>query len=234
MPVILDSPLISCLCLSQNRVPMLRRAVACFQAQSYAARELLIVYRSNDHVTRDYVASLDDARIRGVEAPADGQIQVGGLRNIAVAASRGEYVATWDDDDWSAPERLQLQMETIREHQRPACVLHRCQIYDMATLRAFISTPYMWQMSMVCKRSVLPEYPNQMRGEDRHVVDLLLHSHQLIQLERPDLYIYVYHGANTCGRAHFKRSVFAGASPLDECGVARVQVLLGVLPVAHS
>lgn len=194
---------------------MLSRAVAYFQAQTYAQRELIIVYRSSDFATRDYVASLSDPAIRGIEAPADSNLQLGGLRNMAVAASRGSYVATWDDDDWHAPERLQVQMDVIREHARPACVLRRCQVFDRATLRGFVSRPYTWEMSMVCEKAALPEYPNVMRGEDRHVVGQLLRGHQLIELERPDLYIYVYHGSNTCGRIHFKRNVFADALALD-------------------
>jgi len=208
------SELVSCLCITENRVSMLRRSIALFERQTYPDKELLIVYRSRDAETKAYVGSLSDPRIRGVEAPSDSNVLLGGLRNIAVAASKGRYVATWDDDDWHAPERLQAQMEVIREHARPGCVLRRCQVFDLAALRAFVSGPYTWEMSMVCEKAALPAYPNVGRGEDRQVIGHLLRSHQLIELERPDLYIYVYHGGNTCGRSHFKRNVFADAVAL--------------------
>lgn len=206
--------LVSCLCISENRVAMLRRSVMLFERQTYPAKELLIVYRSRDAETSAYVGSLSDPRIRGIEAPSDPHVLLGGLRNIAVAASRGSYVATWDDDDWHAPGRLQAQMDVIREHARPACVLRRCQVFDLATSRAFVSGPYTWEMSLVCEKGALPAYPNVARGEDKAVVENLLHGHKLIELERPDLYIYVYHGGNTCGRTHFKRNVFAEARSL--------------------
>jgi glycosyltransferase involved in cell wall biosynthesis len=215
--------LVSCLCISEGRVPMLRRAVALFEQQIYPNRELLIVYRSSDEATKDYVRALGNPSIRGIEAPAGPQLQLGGLRNLSVAASRGSYIATWDDDDWHAPERLQAQMDVIREHARPACVLRRCQVYDVATQRAFISQPYTWELSLLCEKAALPEYPNITRGEDRHVVNQLLHAHKLIELERPDLYIYVYHGGNTCGRTHFKRNVFANAEPLGREAIAAIR-----------
>ena len=215
--------LVSCLCVSENRVSMLSRSVALFEQQTYPDKELLIVYRSSDRATRNYVLTLENPCIRGVEAPSGPELRLGGLRNISVAASKGDFVAIWDDDDWHAPERLQVQMDVIREHARPACVLRRCQVFDMSTQRAFVSQPYTWQASLLCEKSALPEYPNIGRGEDRQVVDELLLAHKLIELERPDLYIYVYHGANTCGRTHFKRNVFANAQPITGDALADIR-----------
>ena len=220
--------LVSCLCISENRVPMLHRSVEMFEQQTWSDRELLIVYRHRDSATKAYVQTLRNPRIRSVEVPDDPQLHIGGLRNLAVSASRGTYVATWDDDDWHAPERLQIQMDVIRNHGRPACVLRRCQVFDLATRSAFVSRPYTWEMTMVCDKSALPEYPNIGRGEDKHVIDQLLRDRKLIELERPDLYIYVYHGGNTCGRTHFKRNVFADAQPLVGVALASIEASLGL------
>ena len=61
--------LISCLCVTRGRVALLGRAVGCFLEQTHAQRELLILFESDDAATRDYVASLADLRIRGIEVP---------------------------------------------------------------------------------------------------------------------------------------------------------------------
>ena len=61
-------PLISCLCVTRNRVAMLRRAVNCFLDQIYSPRELVVLYESDDSATRDYLANLHEAQIRVIEA----------------------------------------------------------------------------------------------------------------------------------------------------------------------
>ena len=81
--------LISCLCVTRGRVALLGRAVGCFLEQTHARRELLILFESDDAATRDYVASLADLRIRGIEVPVLPKQTLGSLRNLAVAAARG-------------------------------------------------------------------------------------------------------------------------------------------------
>ena len=110
-----DTELVSCLCLTRHRVRLLARAVACFLHQSYPARELVIVYESDDVDTREYVGSLNDPRIRPVEVAKSEGLFLGGLRNRSIDASRGHYVAQWDDDDWHAPGRLEAQIESGSE-----------------------------------------------------------------------------------------------------------------------
>jgi hypothetical protein len=38
---------------------------------------------------------------------------LGAKRNLAVELSSGEFIAHWDDDDWSAPERLSVQAQAL-------------------------------------------------------------------------------------------------------------------------
>ena len=78
---------------------MLRRAVNCFLDQTYEPRELIVVHRSDDSATRNYLDGLQQALIRTVELPVRPKISLGELRNFAIQASRGRYIATWDDDD---------------------------------------------------------------------------------------------------------------------------------------
>lgn len=44
-------PLVSCLCVTRHKPQKLRRAVACFIAQSYPNKELVIVYETDDRAT---------------------------------------------------------------------------------------------------------------------------------------------------------------------------------------
>src|SRR5262249_48964600 len=125
-----DAPLVSALCITCNRVNHLRRAVACFQAQTHPNKELVALYHKRDAPTRAFLLSLDDARIRPVEVDLNPIPPFGSLRNASIEHARGEYIAVWDDDDWSDPSRLAVQMEALRASRKTACMLKRLRVYD--------------------------------------------------------------------------------------------------------
>lgn len=206
--------LVSCLCVTRNRVPLLRRSVACFQEQTYAARELLIQYEADDAATRRYVATLDDPRIRGVEIPDSPRLRLGERRNLAIAASRGRYIAQWDDDDWHGPTRLAEQIAALRDSAKPGCVLWRVVLFDTPTGRGYISEGRPCEGTLVAERDKVPAFADLGRGEDEHALRKMIEADELAALDRPLLYVYVYHGSNTSGRTHFKKRLFAHATLL--------------------
>ena len=57
---------------------------------------------------------------------------------------------------------------------------------------------------MLARREVLPAYPAAPRGEDLEVVRMLRRQRSLRLLDRPDLYCYIFHGANTWPEKHFQ------------------------------
>ena len=79
--------LISCVCLTiPGREHFLQRALDCFARQTYPHKELIVV---------------------------DGPETVGAKRNIGCKASQGVYVALFDDDDYSSPKRLEVQVAAL-------------------------------------------------------------------------------------------------------------------------
>lgn len=91
-----------------ERASYLPRALRCFQRQTHSRRELLIL--------DDGPAGLDrlipaDPRIRYVRA--DRFPNLGAKRNRACELARGDVIAHWDDDDWSHPARLAVQLEHL-------------------------------------------------------------------------------------------------------------------------
>lgn len=209
-----DNSLVSCVCVTRNRVPQLRRAVACFLAQTYRPRELVIVYESDDSATRDYFLSLKHPAIRAIEVPVEPKQPLGRLRNISIEASRGQYIAQWDDDDWYAPARLAEQLAAIRNSGKPACVLVRWIMYDEMTGKAFLSQRRTWEGSLVALRSAAPSYPDLAKGEDTLAIGEMLKQDLLVGLDRPELYVYVYHGQNTWERDHWDTCLAKLSQPL--------------------
>jgi hypothetical protein len=102
-----DRPLVSALMLTTNprRRAYVRDALTSFHLQSYPATELVVV---NDGQPMRAAGP----RQRVVQVPPG--LPLGAKRNVGLGAARGEYVAMWDDDDFSLPERLAQQVKFAR------------------------------------------------------------------------------------------------------------------------
>ena len=221
-----DERLVTCLCVTRNRVGMLRRAVSCFLTQSYPNRELLVVYEADDPATRDYLSALTQPAIRSVEVGVSPKLSLGALRNISIQSSRGHFVAQWDDDDWYGPTRLADQIDAIRQSGLQGCVLSRWLMYDMLTATAYISGTRAWEGSIVAERSALPLFPPLSKGEDTVVITQMIADGKLVALNRPQLYIYTVHGENTWDRTHWERNLRNYGQLLTQIDCDRIKTLL--------
>jgi glycosyltransferase involved in cell wall biosynthesis len=98
--------------LTADRQRFTDRAVACFLAQSYRDAHLLIY----DTGAITYEHSGNFANITHVRR---GQYsrgrKIGALRNEAIDMVEADIIVTWDSDDWSAPERLERQVSSLRD-----------------------------------------------------------------------------------------------------------------------
>lgn len=220
------APLVSCLCLTNRRVALLRRAVSCFLSQTYRPRELLVLYPSDDSDTSDYLATLGESSIRPVEIHCSSQLSTGSLRNISLQAAQGHYVATWDDDDWYAPTRLAEQISAIGVAGKPGCILSRLILYDGLTKSAFLSEQRTWENSLVAERTAIPPYSDQRKGSDTTVIHRMLIEDKLAILNRPELYIYIYHGGNLWNREHWETNLLRFACPITRNATERMRSFL--------
>lgn len=97
----------TCLCLTRNRREWLPKAIRCFLDQTYPKKDLLILADGQD--VRDLVPK--DERITLYHT--DRTMQIGEKRNFGCSLAEGEVIAHWDDDDFSAPERLADQVQRL-------------------------------------------------------------------------------------------------------------------------
>lgn len=191
-------PSVSCLMVTRSsRLAFARRAIACFQAQTYPAKELLIVDDGPDEDLVRHLEESPDSRIRLARLPAE-NLPLGALRNIAVARASGEYVTQWDDDDLAHPHRIELQMGVLGAVGADACLLSRWQIWWPRRRRLATSKRRAWEGSLLCARHKVPSYDERLRrGEDTPVVLRLASREKVAFLDAPWLYTYVVHGENT-------------------------------------
>ena len=109
-PAARDGVSASCIMPTADRRRFVPGAIDCFRAQTYDARELVIVDDGDDPVA-DLIP--DDPRIRYLRL--DSRVVLGTKRNVAIERSRGDIIVHWDDDDWSHPERIATQVAALSD-----------------------------------------------------------------------------------------------------------------------
>ena len=202
-------PLISCICVTAYRPQFLLKAVINFDNQTYPNKELVISYPNNDFLTRDLVKNIieiSDLNIIIIERKIS--VSLGQARNEAVLKSNGEYVCTWDDDDWYADRRLSGQHNVLLtlKQKREATILRNVLIYDGLKDNAYLSGDYNWAGTLLCKKEIIVNHPYDDSDsiEDKHLVSYLITSKYLHYIQdRGDLYIFNYHGDNTIHKHYF-------------------------------
>lgn len=119
----MSEPLVCCVCLTKDRPQMLQRAIACFQAQTYERKRLLIV-NSGDGPRITETADMWEPCFIGADA-----LSIGELRNLGnmyashhytTRDDRPEIFVHSDDDDWSHPERIAEQVALLRASGKEA------------------------------------------------------------------------------------------------------------------
>lgn len=202
-------PLISCICITNRRPVLLEKAISCFISQNYPHKELVISYPKGDLLTRQVIDNhrSDDIQLIAMEREADESL--GYARNQAIAKSKGDYVCTWDDDDWYHSSRLSFQFNSMQTKGSgyQASVLTRIILFDLVSQQAYLSFPYTWDGTILCKKEVLMQnqYGYTNKAEDTHVIKFLSSKKLLFQIEdAPFLYVYIYHGENTWDYKHFE------------------------------
>lgn len=114
-------PVLSVLIGCWNNAPTLVRAIDSILAQTHNDLELIVVDDGSTDNTASLVeeAAAKDDRIRHLRLQ---HVGIALSLNTGLHASRGEFVAFQDADDWSLPNRLQRQLEVMHARRDVAVV----------------------------------------------------------------------------------------------------------------
>lgn len=100
----------------------LKRSIRSIQEQYYSNWEFLICERDSTLAAKyqlnDFVQ--EDPRIRLISGV--GTVGLAGQLNRCLAEAKGNWIARMDDDDFSQPQRLAVQMEYLRKNPQAAFV----------------------------------------------------------------------------------------------------------------
>jgi glycosyltransferase involved in cell wall biosynthesis len=172
-------------------------AIACFLAQTLTDSELLVVDDGSDSV-RDLVPTRD--RFRYVRLTPHNHFCY--LRDVGISFAHGHYVAVWDDDDLSHPERLAVQVAALEASGKGLCLLSSSIVTSRAN--AWIYTPHApWPLD---NSAVFINRP----GFRFHIDDTIYSALRALRATfendmvtvdgRPELLTTRRHESNTCRR----------------------------------
>ncbi|GAA4936627.1 glycosyltransferase family 2 protein [Streptomyces coeruleoprunus] len=199
-----ELPLVTCVMPTRDRRPFVAQALACFLAQDYPARELIVVDDGADPVA-DLVPADPRVRYIGLREPRS----IGIKRNIATQAARGEIIVGWDDDDWHGPNRISAQTAPIAAGTADVTGLGAPVFLDIRTGWYWECDTQDWCLFaglVLCGTLAYPRtwwltsggFPDSSLGEDVHFADAALRRHaRLASVPAQGRFVYVRHPGNT-------------------------------------
>jgi glycosyltransferase involved in cell wall biosynthesis len=125
---VISDPQVTVLLCVWNGEPHLKAAVDSILAQTFHDFEFLIIDDASTDGTPKFLASLTDPRVRVVR----NETNLGLTRSLnrGLKLARGELIARQDADDWSTPDRLELQLPFLRANPPVVAVGAQAQLID--------------------------------------------------------------------------------------------------------
>jgi len=197
------NPLVSCLMVTRGNIELMRYSLACYQRQTYANRELVVVTEPQaGEKVRAFIATQGSSSVTVLVAPPG--LTLGERRNLATVHACGAILVTWDDDDLSDPRRLEIAVQVLRQTGAAAAFLARVLVWWPQRKVAAISARRLWEQSIAAWRDYLPSYADVPCDEDLVAVNRLISTHPVAQVHSPLLYVYAVTGRNISDASHFE------------------------------
>lgn len=199
---------VSCLIVTADRKPLLRRSLRSFRRQTHRNRELVVVDNGREPV-EDLLADLPGDRVRYVRMDPSEDHILGDLRNISLEHATGDYLMCWDDDDWFHPDRISIQLAALDEGYDACCLMGNLFHIDDAEL---MDHPYRGYLpngspsSIIHRRDPDIRYPSLPREEDTvYLEKWRKRRYRKLPLSYSYLFVRCFHGTNVSGKKHFLR-----------------------------
>ncbi len=106
-------PLVSIIMSMRNSAATVGAAIRSVQLQTLSDWELIVIDDGSSDASAEIVGNVTDPRIRLVREPHSAGLAA--RLNQAVALTRGDFIARMDADDLCFPNRLALQVESLKK-----------------------------------------------------------------------------------------------------------------------
>lgn len=203
-------PLISCVMVTADRHRFCGRAIKSYIDQSYPNKEL-IVLDNGETPMDDLLVDVPDSEIRYTRVTKTPDMTLGDLRNESLSLVGGDIVVPqWDDDDWSPPNRLEYQYQSLVSHEVEACTL-------LATLMhvdhpRYFDNPFLGLLAggvpptIMHRRDDSVRFPSLPRkGDTVYKSAWMKRPYLILPMSDSHLYMRYFHGDNVWEIDHFLR-----------------------------
>lgn len=199
--------------VTANRKRIASRAIKCFERQTYANKELVIVDDGKQDYS-DLLSNIPPSDVNYVRIKQKERIKLGELRNISLDAAKGDFLIQWDDDDWYHEDRIRLQSNVLQKGADACCLSSSLTHIQNSE---FEHLPFIGSLNGGIPGSIMHvknksiRYPNYLKGEDSVYLDAW-NEKECVVLPSSLAYLFIrcYHGANTWDLQHFKRRMRNG------------------------
>lgn len=124
----MTDPLVSCVMPTKDRRAFIPAALDCWRRQTYANKELIVVDDGQDPI-EDIIPAGERIRYTRLEYPS--RMSLGKKRNYCTSLALGDIVCNFDDDDWSAPDRIEYQVRQLQASGLPVAGFSRLLFWDI-------------------------------------------------------------------------------------------------------
>ena len=206
---------VTAICPTYNRRHFIPSVIDCFLSQTLLDSELLIVDDGTENVV-DLIP--DNSRIRYVRLEGPRRT-TGAKRNICCELSQGKSIVHWDDDDWSAPGRLENQVSQLWLSEKQVMVYYNILYWHESTKLVYRYYPkvgprhaYTWEYAngaSLCYQKEWWErhrFEDRMVGEDSYFIQAAEAAGQTASSDACKFMVIRAHGSNTCSTAQWAGS----------------------------
>ncbi|NQX37628.1 hypothetical protein SAMN05421820_103377 [Pedobacter steynii] len=200
-------PLISCICITDNRPLVLQRSIICFARQDYPNTELIISYPEGDLLSKtiiEQMISVSTIKIISIVRPRYESLCL--TKNSVIEHCSGDYICFWNEEHWHHINRLSDQYIVIKDGPFKASILMHILLYDFNSQKTYYSAYWNWQETLFCEKKILLEatYMDIERDDDGPIIHFLSSKNVLYHItETPHLYIYIGYAANGLEQKRF-------------------------------
>jgi glycosyltransferase involved in cell wall biosynthesis len=202
-----DLPLVSVILATRDRSGLLSIALECYRRQTYPHRELIVVDDGGAFPADETAIAAAGGRV--IRMPEG--TSLGAKLNRGASEARGPLCQKWDDDDWYAPDFLNVMVDAYLRHNaeicRPTVAYQRLHIWFDLERWQVLEWPaeQMAGSTLLFAREDWEEHPFRPVGRSEDVwfaVDQMKADASPALVEDGASYVCVRHGASSAGRGH--------------------------------
>ncbi|MBO7612155.1 MAG: glycosyltransferase family 2 protein [Elusimicrobia bacterium] len=197
-----NTDLISVILPTYNRAHLIKRSVESILNQTYQNIELIIIDDGSTDNTKEVIESLNDKRIVYIYQKNQGCCAA---RNKGIEVARGNYIALQDSDDAWHPDKLEIQINALKENNADVVF---CKVFTIGNLikriapkifkEGFLKEDMLpiniWPQSLLGKAEVFKHNlfnPNIPTSEEIEILLRIQQKHSIYCIDKPlfDYYI---------------------------------------------